>query len=90
MARLSEIWTCAVTGGVPRCSLCTALAVGSVLNLINQGDVLFGTDPFVLRKLLLTYCVPFCVATFGAVSYRLSERRAGRQHASAVGDRPAP
>lgn len=46
-----------------------------MLNLINQGDVLFGGGRLDLTKLLLTYAVPYGVATYGAVAYRL---RAGR------------
>ncbi|MGH3277058.1 MAG: nitrate/nitrite transporter NrtS [Streptosporangiaceae bacterium] len=59
-----------------RRSLRVALIVGTTLNLINQGDVLFGSAKLNLLKLMLTYSVPFCVATYGAVSYRLSIERA--------------
>jgi methyl-accepting chemotaxis protein len=40
--------------------------VGTVLNLINQGDALFNGAPFDITKLLLTYAVPFCVSTYSA------------------------
>ena len=56
---------------MPRRSLWVALVVGTVLNLINQGDALFGGGPVNLAKLALTYVVPYCVATYGAVSFRL-------------------
>ena len=44
----------------------TALIVGSILNLINQGDTIFGAnwDQVSWPKLLLTYGVPYCVAVF--------------------------
>ena len=43
-----------------------AAVVGTVLNAINQGDVILaGGEPNWL-KIALTYCVPFCVATYGA------------------------
>jgi hypothetical protein len=58
----------AFSDGVPRTALVAALLVGSVLNLINQGDVLWGQAALNLPKMLLTYCVPYCVATWGAVS----------------------
>jgi hypothetical protein len=51
-----------------------ALVVGTVLNLINQGDALFSRDPVDLSKALLTYLVPFCVTTYGAWSALLSPR----------------
>jgi hypothetical protein len=47
-----------------------ALIVGTILNLINQGDALFAGGPLDLPKLLLNYVVPYCVSTYGAVSYR--------------------
>ena len=58
----------AFSDGVPRTALIAAILVGSVLNLINQGDVLWGEAALDWPKLLLTYCVPYCVATYGAVS----------------------
>ncbi len=42
--------------------------VGTVLNLINQPDWLFGLAPLQPFKFLFTYLVPFLVATYGAVS----------------------
>ena len=47
----------------------TALVVGTVLTAINQGNVLLaGTYPAqLLWKVPLTYCVPYCVATFSAL-----------------------
>jgi hypothetical protein len=69
-------------GGVPLCwrhallhgpmlrrSLVTALVVGTVLVAINQGNVLLdGQFPAALGwKIPLTYAVPFCVATWGAL-----------------------
>jgi hypothetical protein len=47
-----------------------ALVVGTILNLINQGDALLAGGPVDLAKLLLNYVVPYCVSTYGAVSYR--------------------
>ena len=66
------IWHLAATGGVPRRSLQVALVVGTILNLINQGDVLFAPLPVDWAKLALTYLVPYCVATYGAVTARMS------------------
>ena len=40
-SRISQICRFCVTGGVPRRSLLVALVVGTILNLINQGDALF-------------------------------------------------
>jgi len=54
---------------IARRSLATMVIVGSILNAINQGDALLWPGGAVnWWKLLLTYGVPFCVATFGAYS----------------------
>ena len=56
-------------------SFATMLLVGSALNFINQGDALWSGAAVNWWKLSLTYCVPFCVATFGAYSaYRAAEK----------------
>jgi hypothetical protein len=60
-----------VADGVPRRSLGVALVVGTLLNAINQGDVLLSGSAPDIAKLALTYLVPYAVATYGAVSYRL-------------------
>ena len=67
---------CCISGGVPRRSLIAAVIVGTILNLINQGDALFAGKPLDWVKLLLTYVVPYCVTTYGAVSFRLAAARA--------------
>jgi hypothetical protein len=64
---------CAIADGVPRRSFFVALIVGTVLNLINQGDALLGTASLNWWKLILTYCVPYAVCTYGAVSYQLNK-----------------
>jgi hypothetical protein len=52
-----------------RRSLLTALVVGTILTAINQGNLIlqgaFSSD--MMWKIPLTYCVPFCVATWGAL-----------------------
>ena len=62
---------CALSGGVPRRSLIVALVVGTVLNLIIQGDALFGAMPLNWLKVILTYFVPYAVCTYGAVFFHL-------------------
>ena len=60
----------ATEAGTPKRALLVALVVGSALNLINQGDAIFGEGRVNWGKLLLTYLVPFAVSTHGAVSAR--------------------
>ena len=65
----------AVSEGVPQRSLWVALIVGTVLNLINQGDTLLAGHRLDFAKLVLTYAVPYLVSTYGAVSFRLHAAR---------------
>lgn len=74
-SRLLTICRCCVSDGVPRRSFYVALLVGAILNLINQGDAVFGGSPIDWTKLVLTFVVPYGVATHGAVSAELSRRR---------------
>lgn len=61
-------YQCAVSDGVPRRSFYVALVVGTILNLINQGDAIFGVGSVDWLKIVLTYFVPYGVCTYGAVS----------------------
>ena len=53
-----------------RRSAATALVVGTILTLINQGTSLATGEltPRLLWQIPLTYLVPFLVATWGALS----------------------
>ena len=53
-----------------RRSLTVAVVVGTILTFLNQGDIIFAGDwkAALYWKIPLTYCVPFCVATYGALS----------------------
>ena len=61
--------------GIVRRSLILAVIVGTILNLINQGDALAAGMHLVAWKIALTYCVPYCVATYGAVTARLDHMK---------------
>jgi hypothetical protein len=43
--------------------------VGTLLTAINYGDVLIAGEvlPLMYWKILMTYCVPFCVSTYASV-----------------------
>lgn len=60
--------------GIVRRSLAVAVVVGTILNFINQGDALIAGAGLVVWKIVLTYMVPYCVATYGAVTMRLAMR----------------
>ena len=52
--------------GTPKKAFLTACVVGTILTTINHGDVILVGDFPPLTKVILTYCVPFCVTTWGA------------------------
>jgi hypothetical protein len=56
------------SGSILKRSLIVALIVGTVLNAINQGPEIVSGQAAVVWKLLLTWCVPFLVASYGAYS----------------------
>ena len=74
----------ALVDGAPLTASKVALVVGTILNLINQGDTLFGLRPVVWWKLVLTYCVPYLVCTYGIVSSRLRHEALSRASATAL------
>lgn len=66
---------CAVSDGVPRRSFYVAVVVGTLLNIINQGDVVLSAGPVDWLKVILTYLVPYAVCTYGAVSAQTRQAR---------------
>ena len=53
--------------GTPKKALMTAILVGTILTLINHGDVILRGESINYLKIILTYCVPYCVNTWGAI-----------------------
>lgn len=76
MLVLKHACRCALSDGVPLRSFLVALVIGTILNLINQGDSLLGETPLNWWKLIMTYFVPYGVYTYGAVSIQLRRRSA--------------
>jgi len=54
--------------GTPKKAVLTALVVGTLLTAINQGDLILAGLAPPLWKVGLTYCVPYCVTTWGAIT----------------------
>ena len=65
-----ECWRCAFRNrAMLRRSILTSAVVGTILVAINQGTVIIGGDATteLAWKIPLTYCVPFFVASWGAL-----------------------
>lgn len=73
--KLKRIARACMSHGIPRRSALVAIVVGTILNIINQGDLVLAGEAPHLGKLAMTYLVPYGVATYGAVSMRLSAAR---------------
>ncbi len=79
-------WHFATSEGTPGYALIMGVVVGTLLTAINQGDfILAGQSPD-LVKVGLTYLVPYCVATYGAVT---AKRSAWRRHNGGTAARTA-
>ncbi len=67
----------ATSQGTPRHALIMGVIVGAILTAINQGNFIPAGQTPDLLKVGLTHLVPYCVATYGAVS---AKRAAWRRH----------
>ena len=75
MCRRPGFWAAAFEGDTVGRALKVAAVVGSILILINQGDLVFQGKLPPPWKLLLTYCVPYSVSTYSAASFKVAYRR---------------
>ena len=62
-----DFFELAFSDGTPQKSVMTALVVGTILAIINHGDFILKGESINYFKILLTYCVPYCVTTWGAI-----------------------
>ena len=69
MSRSSDFFFLASCASVVQRAAKIALVVGVILAGINHGDrILTGTlETADLAKILLTFCVPYCVSTYSSV-----------------------
>lgn len=70
-------WSMARDRGTVIRSLRVALVVGSLLTIINQGDLMIRGKAPNYWKMLLTYFVPYAVATYSVCSFAATTSRAG-------------
>ena len=74
--------------GTPKKAVLTALVVGTILTTINHGDIMLDGEVPAAWKVLFTYCVPYCVTTWGAATGKLAQwRRDSHSHYLSVGDK---
>jgi len=56
-------------------ALTISLIVGTILNLINQGHLISTPEKINLVNIVLTYCVPYCVATISSTLSTLKHQK---------------
>ena len=71
-----------ISDGTPKKAFFMALIIGTLLTFINHGDFIFKGDIPALWKIVLTYCVPYFVTTFGAVTGKIAEWEKSKNVAS--------
>ncbi|MFR9749715.1 nitrate/nitrite transporter NrtS [Nocardia sp. 004] len=66
-------------GATVRTAAPTALTVGTVLSLVNQGDTVLGGDatPVTWLRVAVNYLIPFLVASIGWLSARHAPTQPG-------------
>tara|TARA_B100000579_G_C22383106_1_gene643737 strand:+ start:354 stop:602 length:249 start_codon:yes stop_codon:yes gene_type:complete len=63
----SDFFKLAFGHNTPKKAFITAIIVGTLLTLINHGDVILEGGSLSYFKVTLTYCVPYFVTTWGAL-----------------------
>jgi len=71
--------TLALGDGTPRKAFWTALVVGTILTFINHGDTMLAGDWPPVLKVVLTYCTPYCVTTWGAITGKRAQWKRAQQ-----------
>ena len=74
----ASLFAVATTGRIAFNALRVAAVVGSVLNLINQGPVIWDGGRVSWVHLVLNYLVPYCVASYSAAKNEMG-RQARRE-----------
>lgn len=74
---MTDFWSLALSRRIMVNALKVALAVGTILNIINQGGAILSGHGIAWGHVVLNYVTPYCVATWSAVKNELDRRRGG-------------
>ncbi len=65
----------ALRWSIMRTAIKVSLVVGTLLNLINQGEALFDNTEIAWGQVLLNYFVPYCVSSYSAANTQMDKER---------------
>lgn len=71
---MAKLVQASVSWCIVKNSLKIALLVGTLLNLINQGESLLHSGKISWFHLLLNYLVPYCVASYSAAKNEIGQK----------------
>jgi hypothetical protein len=74
MLDMTKLMQASLCWNIVRNSFKIALVVGTLLNLINQGESLLHGDKISWFHFLLNYLVPYCVASYSAAKNEIGPR----------------
>lgn len=76
---MTSLFDCVCKPHIVRNAVKIALVVGTLLNLINQGEGFVATGAFSWAHFVLNYCVPYCVASYSAAANEMARAGDGRK-----------
>ncbi|MGU3144618.1 nitrate/nitrite transporter NrtS [Vibrio vulnificus] len=70
-----RIISIALRWSIMKTAIKVSLVVGTLLNLINQGEALFDNTDIAWGQILLNYLVPYCVSSYSAAKTKMDKER---------------
>jgi ABC-type sulfate transport system permease component len=71
---MNEFWRVAFSRRIAINAVKVSLVIGTVLNIINQGENILHGLPIAWAHVFLNYFTPYCVATWSATKNELGRR----------------
>ena len=76
---MSSLLDCALSPHIVRNAVKISLVVGTILNLINQGEGILANGSISWAHCVLNYIVPYCVASYSAAKNEMAQALGARR-----------